>query len=506
MIEKMHKKLSGQQLESIILHENEFINIIHERLGIVIHKHQKVELYKAIAYACEQWNCSPQEYLNKLIRNTQDSPIYEQLITRITIGESYFFRDKSQMQLLEKKILPALIKKKRENNHLALHIWSAGCSSGEEIYTISMLLDQLLPDIDKWTLTLLGTDINTQSLKKALNGLYSEWSMRTIPQKFKELYFLEKKQTYQLIERIKNRVQFSYLNLNDYSYPSIYNETNAQDLILCRNVLIYFDIKNVKKVIHQLGASLAPDGYLLLGASDPIITPDKNIVWHFEEGSYYQKSTITQVTPQKILPVTPPIKTTPMTIPAINKTTTTTKNTTTKPPSTPTNVSTADKTLSNMLNNSEYTEALRYIESHYANLTPTAFMLCAKAIAYANLGKLELAIQSCQESLMLDSTNLLSYFTLAMAELEMNHYKEAENALRKVLFLDNNNILAHYQLGLLLLRNKQHTSGIKSLKNALVLVKKMDPTHAVINFNQLNYGKLSHILENEIKLHSSGSG
>ena len=128
-----------------------------------------------------------------------------------------------------------------------------------------MLLSELIPNIDLWDLYLLGTDINTTALKKATLGSYGQWSMRSIPEKFMQRYFLKNNRSYVLSPQIRNLVRFNYLNLCDNSYPSIINGIHEVDLILCRNVLIYFDNELAAKIMKKLSACMHEDAYLLLG-------------------------------------------------------------------------------------------------------------------------------------------------------------------------------------------------------------------------------------------------
>src|SRR5690348_983027 len=117
-------------------HEQGFIHLIKDKLGIIIHHHQINELHKTIYTACIKFNCLPQKYLFMLSDCEDKSPLLEHLVAGITVGETYFFRDTNQIDLLQNHILPILIKNKRKEENLSLRIWSAGCSSGEEIYTI----------------------------------------------------------------------------------------------------------------------------------------------------------------------------------------------------------------------------------------------------------------------------------------------------------------------------------------------------------------------------------
>src|SRR5579862_6527023 len=124
--------------------EHELINLIRNRLGLIIHEHQVNTLCKTIQEACNKFKCSPSTYFDLLTKTPDQSPLTEHLIAGITVGETYFFRDKQQMNLLKSFILPRIINAKRSEDNLRLRIWSAGCASGEEIYTIAMMLNELL--------------------------------------------------------------------------------------------------------------------------------------------------------------------------------------------------------------------------------------------------------------------------------------------------------------------------------------------------------------------------
>ncbi|CAM2732327.1 methyltransferase involved in chemotaxis (CheR domain) [Legionella steigerwaltii] len=277
--------MGNNMLNDIKKLEPAFMELIHNRYGLVIHVNQAQELTKTIAATCNKFNYQPQEYLEQLNNCSSNSSLLADLVAAITVGESYFFRDKSQMHLLESKLLPDLIKQKSRD--FTLKIWSAGCSSGEEIYTIAMLLAELIPNINIWDLYLLGTDINTNALQKATAATYGQWSMRSIPEQYLQRYFLKNGRTYTLSPEIRNLVQFKYLNLCDNSYPSVINGVFEVDLILCRNVLIYFDNELAAKIMKKLSACMAENAYLILGASDPIVTTGTNLVFHHDGAIYF---------------------------------------------------------------------------------------------------------------------------------------------------------------------------------------------------------------------------
>ncbi|MBV8801489.1 MAG: hypothetical protein JO131_00725 [Gammaproteobacteria bacterium] len=484
-----------------------FTHYIRERLGIIIHEHQTQDLNKLIIEACKKFNCSAYDYLTMLKESPDHSPIIEHLILGITIGETYFFRDTAQIHLLKDTILPELISKKRKENNHILRIWSAGSSSGEEIFTIAMLLCDILPDINSWTLNLLGTDINTMALKKALAGVYNEWSMRSIPERYKQRYFTLQNQKYAISQSLRDMVTFLYLNLNENIFPSLLNDTNAQDLILCRNVLIYFDQDRGIELMKKFRAALVPGGALLLGASDPIYTTETDLIFKYKQGSLFIRPTDvdlkniatslpiqTSSIPAKNTIQTTHIKKTPIYIP---KTTTAAKDI---------SIEEQKNIVNQLLSEGQWEKTLESVHSYRKGIIKSAFLLSAEATAFANLGQLDKAADLCYQSLAIDSTNINTHFLLAMVLIELNRTKDAEMELRKTLFLDHQFVMGHFQLGLLLIKNKQHELGLKCLYNALAIVKTQDASKQISENNKIDYGNLAEILEHEIELRVLAKG
>jgi chemotaxis protein methyltransferase CheR len=194
-------------------------------------------------------------------------PVWELLLTHLTIGETYFFRNAPQIQALRQHILPELIA--RRTPMRSLRFWSAGCASGEEPYSLAMLLDELLPDQDAWHITILATDINPQALARAREGLYGEWSFRETGEDQRRRYFQQEGSRWRIDPRIRRAVQFSNLNLVEPTYPSVMNGTCALDLILCRNVTIYFEESTTRQIVERFYHTLAPGGWLVVGHAEP---------------------------------------------------------------------------------------------------------------------------------------------------------------------------------------------------------------------------------------------
>jgi chemotaxis protein methyltransferase CheR len=161
------------------------------------------------------------------------------LASHLTIHETYFWREPQVFEALVSQILPALVRS-RENSGRRIRIWSAGCATGEEPYSIAIALCRAIPDLKEWNISILATDINPLILRKAMAGVYGKWSFRNAPPWLIEGYFTCKKDgVFEILPEIRKMVTFAYLNLAQDTYPSPLNNTNAMDIIFCRNVLMW---------------------------------------------------------------------------------------------------------------------------------------------------------------------------------------------------------------------------------------------------------------------------
>lgn len=192
----------------------------------------------------------------------KDAELFKEFINYMTINVSEFYRNPEQWKIVESEIFPALIKKKGN-----IKIWSAACSTGEEPYTITMILSQLLP-LNK--ISIIATDIDKEAMAKAQTGIYSENSLKNVPPNIVSKYFTKiTDKTYSISEEIKKCVTFKQHNLLKDKY------VDGCDLIVCRNVLIYFTEEAKAEIYSNFSKSLNPEGVLFVGSTEQIISPQK---------------------------------------------------------------------------------------------------------------------------------------------------------------------------------------------------------------------------------------
>lgn len=202
----------------------------------------------------------------------------------LTINETAFFRNRPQIDVFSGKVLPEIIERKRRGGRQSLKIWSAGCSTGQEPYTLAMLIRDSILDLRNWEITVLASDLSLTALEAAEKGVYTPEKMEGLDQRFIDMYFYRVKDGYRIADEIKKMVVFDYHNLM--------HENGAADfdVIFCRNVLIYFDELTQKKVIERFRRSLVPNGYLFLGHSETLQGINDNFIFvHQNKGTAYRK-------------------------------------------------------------------------------------------------------------------------------------------------------------------------------------------------------------------------
>jgi chemotaxis protein methyltransferase CheR len=212
---------------------------------------------------------------------------FQQVIDELTTNETYFFREIRQLRALVEEIVPQLLQRKRDaGSSRAVNVWSAGCSSGEEPYSIVALALEagLLPGRD---LRVYASDISRGMLTKSRRGIYREASFRETEPQLREKYFVENQKQFRICDELKRHVDFIHLNLMDRSRIAL---LGTMDVILCRNVIIYFDLETKKRVIQTFYDKLRPTGYLLLGHSESLINVSSAFeLAHLENDLVYRR-------------------------------------------------------------------------------------------------------------------------------------------------------------------------------------------------------------------------
>jgi chemotaxis protein methyltransferase CheR len=208
----------------------------------------------------------------------------EEVVQAMTINETYFFRDRFPFDTLRQKILPRLIVARAQQKKI--RIWSAASSTGQEAYSIAMIIEESSPALSSWQVEIVGTDLSQNALNTARKALYSQFEVqRGLTPEQIQRYFTPVGHMWQLKESVRSRVEFRHYNLLDNYAP-----LGRFDLIFCRNVLIYFDADRKSDVLNRMSQILAPDGLLAIGASESIIGLNTKLRPHAEYRGFLGQS------------------------------------------------------------------------------------------------------------------------------------------------------------------------------------------------------------------------
>ena len=253
--------------------------LVAEQVGLHFPRQRWQDLEKGFnAAAGELGFPDAQALADHLLLAPMAKDLLEVLASHLTINETYFFREKRIFEILEWEILPPLLASRRARER-RLRIWSAGCASGEEAYSIAILLHKVLPDLQDWQITVLATDISQRALRKAEQGIYSQWSFRGVPSWLVEKYFYKVKgDRWEIIPRLKEMVTFSYLNLAIDPFPSLMNNTSAMDIIFCRNVLMYFSQAAINRAVEKFSAALVENGWFMVSPAECSLLQESNFL------------------------------------------------------------------------------------------------------------------------------------------------------------------------------------------------------------------------------------
>lgn len=464
----------------------EFSIFLGSRMGLHYPPERWGDLDRAVAQmAAELGYADAGACMRHFLSTPVDRAEIETLASHLTIGETYFFREPASFEALAKGILPGLIAQRRGAYSRYLRIWSAACSTGEEAYTMAILLHRLIPDIQEWNITILATDINPRSLRKAIDGVYGDWSFRGIDPEIRRTYFTPRGGRWEIAPHIRRMVSFAYHNLAEDLYPSVHNNTNGMDIIFCRNVLMYFSTARARQVVTNLQHSLIDGGWLVAASvegSAELFAPLVNIGLH--DATIYRKQPAAPLVPFTLppLPEEPPAP-----LPLLVLPPTPVMEPEPAPASTP-----LDRAL-DLYQRGENAAAIALLLSD-PNLAADGKALTLLARLYANEGRLDLADECCRRALAVDRLAPERHYLLAMIRQECGDPRGAADALKRALFLDPDYVLAHVALAGLAVAEGRRAEARRCYRNALTLLATHDPAETLAESDGLTVGRLIEIV------------
>jgi chemotaxis protein methyltransferase CheR len=439
--------------------------------------------------------------IDQCARSLMSAPLtkiqLEALASNLTVGETYFFRENQSFDILAEHVLPPLILARREGER-RLRIWSAACCTGEEPYSIAILLSRIIPDWREWNITLLATDINPNFLRKAEAGIFGNWSFRNAPAWLKEKYFSETPEgNWKILPEIRQMVRFSPLNLAEDIYPSLANDTNPMDVIFCRNVLIYFTASRAQKVIQNLHRAHVEGGWLIVSPTELMhVSSSPYAMVKRDSAIVYQKCDVKSAPLPAELPLLETLIIEPPPLPAI-------------PAAVeealllvPTILPAISHELTDdllarataMHNEGRYADAVTTIKKllsvHPGD--PQSLRLLARSLA--NEGKLADALDCCNQLIAVEKLNSTAHYLRAVILREQGKIEEAVGSFRKAIYLEPDFVMAHFAMGNIARGRGQDREREKHLENTLRLLRSYQPDEMPPESEGITAGRFTEIV------------
>ncbi len=455
-----------------------FSRLVGDFFGLHFPENRRTDLEQGIKQAFASSTCRDLADYYQLLLDPDNGPLHRQrLVNALTIGESHFFRNANQFDVLYQHVLPEIIQRRRSLR--TLRVWSAGCSEGQEPYSIAMLLRDLLPDVDEWAITILATDINTESLDRARRAVYSDWAFREQRAKlWLPRYFRAASNRHELLPEVRRMVTFAQLNLVEDHYPSYQTNTMFMDLILCRNVTIYFAPSTTRQVVGRFYEALVDEGWLVVGHSEhSLATYSQFQALSYPNAILYRRTGKPTILPEDWdwLPATPSSAGAPsLRMPACADVAPDTSGNGASPfksgsPAIPATEPVPEVTLERAAELVEYgyldqaRDVLhKLIEK--SSRRPEAAALLGQT--YANQGMWREGETWCRQAIRENNLLMEPYYTLALILQHQGQLDGAIEMMKKVVYLDRNSIRGHYGLADLYHRSGLLRQALKSLDNA----------------------------------------
>jgi chemotaxis protein methyltransferase CheR len=403
---------------------------------------------------------SYREYYHFLKFHPEGRLEMRELLDLVTVGETYFFRNRAQFNVLMRSVLPEIIKRKRSAGDKSIRVWSAGCSRGDEPYSIAIAMKEVLPSNEDWTISILGTDINRHGLACAKQAAYGEKDIAHLPKEYLDKYFEVKDGTYLLRRDARELVQFHDHNLVKDSFVN--ERAQRIDLLFCRNVTIYFDPQVTRRVVENLHDCLAPEGYLFLGHTETLWqVTDKFERMEFPQTFIYRKR----------LNLAPAGAMTPfMAVPEIE---------TRDLAHSMSPIDLAGPAADERLSRNVETEALTSVRSSSTPPAPPVSLekndtlaSLSHATLLANDAKYEEAAHILAKVIKKDNLSMDAYYLLGVLFYKMGNLREAEAQFRKVIYVNPDSLLAYFSLGNIYLYQKRFREAAREFRNTILLSEK----------------------------------
>jgi chemotaxis protein methyltransferase CheR len=492
-----------------------FAELIEERLGLQYGSSSLPELEAILTARMRALQCrSFDSYLTRLESDLSMHDELRELAVKLTIGETYFFRSPEQLSVFSEVALPRLT---RSDSGRPIRILSAGCSTGEEPYTLAMILRELGPSAPV-EVSILAIDINPEALTRARRGIYSAWSMRATPPECVEKYFRRERGQFVLDESVQAMVQFEERSIAHEDYQ--FWQPDRFDIVFCRNVIMYLSARVVGEAIARFARALAPDGFLFLSHAEPLRGISQSFHVEHAEGAFYYVLRSAGGPPASLRPgawrVSPRKDGSPPLMPSLSRdrpilSPSVSRPTSAKPafaepaPSSLETASLAEKGASlslgaALMKAEQYDEALATLQALAPadRLDPDVLLLTA--IIQVERGKLDQAAALCSSLLALDGLNAAAHYLTALCHEHGGQRAAAIDSYRVGVYLDAAFAMPHLRLGLMFRREGDLPGARRELQNASMLLAQEDPARVLLFGGGFSRSTLIDLCASELRL------
>lgn len=474
--------------------------IVRDKCGLVFDETKIERLHDALHARMSRKNIAdPDIYCARLLSDTQE---FSEFVNLLTINETYFMRESSHIDLMVERLIPLIISSRPPGQRI--RIVSAGCSSGEEAYSVTMALLNRFGQNSQWQFDITGFDIDSETLLTAQKGVYSNHSFRGVAPELIDKYFdrLDNNR-YAIKDIVKDKVNFIKLNFMADTYPAILNNT---DIILYRNVSIYFDADTQRKIFDKLAAILSENGYLFMSATETLAHNLGVLTLREIEGMFlFQKGSIVEIADRRQhKPKTPAVQA-KKTATAVTKTKMKTEPAAYSPVRA-TDTALFDEAIKCAMQK-RYDQALKLTDEVLRNKPSLKNAIMLKASVLLNLKRFDEAERICTDHIETDRWHLESHLLLGL----ISHAREdAANALKRfkeTLYIDSSCWLAHFYLADILRANGDSQSAAREYSIVINILSRPDAAGHGLTYFPLSYSQdqIVHLCEHNLA-RLSGAG
>ena len=469
--------------------------LIANSLGLSFPRERYADLRRGLIAAARDLGLNDvAQYAEWLVSSPLPRDQLNTLATHLTVGETYFFRERLTLGALAEHALSELIRVRRRQDK-RLRIWSAACSTGEEPYSLAILLQQILPDWREWHITILGTDVNEQSLRKAESGVFTRWSFRNCPPNFQEKHFRRvAEDRFEIRHDTRALVKFAQMNLASDPFPSLETDTTAMDVILCRNLLMYFTPPQAQALVGKLHRSLVDEGWLAVSPSEC----SQTLFAQFATVNYpnvilYRKS----ASAEQAMPVTPPAQS------AIDERdflASTANMRRLAALNLPTGDTLELRTLREKAGASEASSspieapAVAANDAEMSAPPDTPQTLAQNTRTLANEGRLAEARALSERLLRANKLDPTAHYLHATIAQELGDDQAARRSLQRSIFLEPDFALGHFALGTLARRESRHADAKRHFENALRVLRNQPPEEVLPESDGMTASQLADLV------------